>query len=127
MKYLLDTHVAIWALDDKSKLSASARKIIDDTSIPLCVSIVSAWEIAIKVNLGKLNFRGGSALFIEKMQKNGIEVMDINSEHIIGVEKLTFIHKDPFDHLLIATTIAENLIILTADENIHKYNISCIW
>ena len=57
MKYLLDTHTAIWALGDKAKLSEKAKAIIDDVSIPLCVSIISAWEIAIKVSVGKLNFR----------------------------------------------------------------------
>ena len=53
MKYLLDTHTAIWALDDKTKLSEKAKAIIDDISIPLCVSIISAWEIAIKTSIGK--------------------------------------------------------------------------
>ena len=72
MKYLLDTHTAIWALGEKEKLSVKAKSIIDDTTIPLYISIVSAWEIAIKVSLNKLNFIGGSSFFLEKMRRNGI-------------------------------------------------------
>ena len=66
MKYLLDTHTAIWALGSKTKLSQAAKAIIDDVSLSLCVSIISAWEIAIKISIGKLNFVGGSAFFLEK-------------------------------------------------------------
>ena len=127
MKYLLDTHTAIWALENKENLSATVKTIIDDTTIPLCVSIASAWEIAIKVSIGKLNFAGGSAFFLEKMRNNGIEVLTINDSHIQFVENLPFIHRDPFDRLLIATALSENLTIITADDNIHKYNLSWVW
>jgi len=96
MKYLLDTHTAIWALDDKAKLSAKAKEIFDNTSIPLCISIASAWEIAIKVSIGKLDFLGGSASFIEKMIKNGVEIIGVEGTHVVLVENLPFIHRDPF-------------------------------
>ena len=68
MKFLLDTHVAIWALGYKDKLSKNVKAIFDDLSVPLFVSIISAWEIAIKVSIGKLNFTDGSAFFLEKMR-----------------------------------------------------------
>ena len=61
MKYLLDTHTAIWALGNKTKLSETVKTIIDDVSISLCVSRISAWELAIKISIGKSNFVGGSA------------------------------------------------------------------
>jgi len=127
MKYLLDTHVAVWALDDKTKLSETAKAIIDDISIPLCVSIISAWEIAIKMNVGKLNFVGGSAAFLRKMQENGMELLNIAGYHIEIVEALPFIHRDPFDRLLVAVAIADGMTILTADENIHKYDVPSMW
>ena len=127
MKYLLDTHTAIWALDDKTKLSEKAKTIIDDVSISLCVSIISAWEIAIKVSIGKLNFIGGSASFLVEMQKNGLELLDIKGSHIKKVEKIPFHHRDPFDRLLISTALDEDLTIITADENIQKYDINWIW
>ena len=127
MRYLLDTHTAIWALGDKARLSETAKSIIDDVSIPLYVSVASAWEVAIKVSIGKLNFVGGSAFFLEKMQYNGIEILAIADSHLEHLEKLPFIHRDPFDRLLIATAKSENMIILTADENIQKYDTPWVW
>ena len=87
MRYLLDTHTAIWALDDKTKLSPKAKAIIDDISLALCVSIISAWEIAIKISIGKLDFVGGSESFLGEMQKNGLELLNLNGSHIKYVEK----------------------------------------
>jgi len=127
MKYLLDTHVAIWALEEKAKLSQKVKAIAENTELPLCISVVSAWEIAVKVSSGKLEFSGGSAFFLKEMQRNGIELLNINSSHIECVEKLPFIHRDPFDRLLISTAKTEGLTILTADENIHKYDVSWTW
>jgi len=127
MKYLLDTHTALWALDDKSMLSKSAQSILDDTTVPLCVSIVSAWEIAIKVSIGKLDFIGGAEVFLEKMQQNGIELLNLKGSYLKYVETIPFHHRDPFDRLIIASAIAENITIITADENIQKYDVSWIW
>jgi len=127
MKYLLDTHTAIWALLDKTKLSEAAKAIIDDDSLYLSISIISAWEIAIKVSIGKLRFFGGSSFFLEKMKKNGLKLIGIEASHIKCVETLPFIHRDPFDRLLVATAKADGLTILTADENIHKYDVLTMW
>ena len=127
MKYLLDTHAAIWALGDKAKLSETARTIIDDVYLPLCVSIISAWEIAIKVSIVKLSFAGGSAFFIEKMRQNGVELLNIKDTHLEYIETLPFIHRDPFDRLLVAAAMADGMSILTEDENIHKYDVPSVW
>ena len=127
MKYLLDTHTAMWALGEKEKLSVTAKLIIDDISVPLCVSIVSAWEIAIKISIGKLNFAGGSDFFTKKMQRNGIEILDLKGSHIKYAESIPFHHRDPFDRIIISTALADGLTILTADENIQKYEVSWVW
>jgi len=127
MKYLLDTHAALWALDDKTMLSKAAQSILDDVSVPLCISIVSAWEVAIKVSVNKLDFLGVSEVFLEKMQQNGIELLNLKGTYLKHVETLPFHHRDPFDRLIIATAIAENIAIITADENIQKYDVHCIW
>ena len=127
MKYLLDTHTAIWALGNKTKLSEAAKAIIDDVSLSLCVSIISAWEIAIKVSIGKLKFEGGTTLFLEKMRHNGVELFNIKSSHIEYVESLPFIHRDPFDRLLVAIAKVDSMTILTSDENIQKYGVPCTW
>jgi PIN domain nuclease of toxin-antitoxin system len=127
MKYLLDTHTAICALGDNSKLSQTVAAIIADTSVSLSVSIVSAWEIAIKVSLGKLNFEGGSGRFLEKMRQNGVELLNLNGSHIKCLEKLPLIHRDPFDRVLVATAKTENMTLLTADKNIPLYDVLCVW
>jgi PIN domain nuclease of toxin-antitoxin system len=127
MKYLLDTHTALWALGEKRKLSATAKSIIDDVSVSLCVSVVSVWEVAIKVSIGKMNFSGGSDFFIEKIHRNGIELLPLKGSHIKYVESIPFHHRDPFDRVLISTALAENMTILTDDEAIQKYDISWAW
>ena len=127
MKYLLDTHTAIWALDDAAKLSKTAKAIIDDTSIYIYMSIASVWEIAIKINNGKLDFFGGSESFLEYMRENGIEIVGVRGVHIKHMESLPFIHRDPFDRLLIATAQSEGLTILTDDDNIRLYDVLTLW
>ena len=127
MKFLLDTHTAIWALGNKDKLSKNVKAIIDDRSIPLFVSIISAWEIAIKISIGKLNFTGGSVFFLEKMRSNGIEVLNIKDTYIKHIEKLPFLHRDPFDRLIIASALSEEMTIITEDTNIHRYDVPWIW
>jgi len=127
MKYLLDTHTATWALGDKKRLSKKAIEIIDNTSLPIYVSITSAWEIAIKVSVNKLTFQGGSEFFLSEMQKNGIRILGIEGAYIKQLETLPLIHRDPFDRLLIATAKVENMKLITADENIQKYDIEWEW
>ena len=126
MKYLLDTHMALWALQGKRKLPKSVSKITDDVSASLFLSVASAWEVAIKVNLGKLDFEGGVAKFLDEVKLNRVEIIGIEGSYISAVETLPLLHRDPFDRLLVATAITEGMIILTIDENIHKYNVNCI-
>jgi PIN domain nuclease of toxin-antitoxin system len=127
MKYLLDTHTAMWALDDYSRLSDTAKSVINDTSLHLCVSIVSAWEIAVKVNIGKLDLTGGSLSFIDKLEQFGIEIVGIDKFYLKLFETLPLLHRDPFDRLLVATAKAEGMTILTADEYINKYDVKTLW
>jgi PIN domain nuclease of toxin-antitoxin system len=128
MNLLIDTHVALWLFNEHENLSASAREILMDESNTLYISIVTAWEIAIKHSLNKLTeFSGGVSLFMSQVYDNPIEIKNISPQHIEIVEKLPFIHKDPFDRLIIATAKAENLTIITADENIQKYDVKWKW
>jgi len=127
MRYLLDTHTAIWALEKNIKLSATAKGIMADTSLQMCVSIISAWEIAIKAGVGKLNFVGGSRFFLEEMRRSGVALIPIMTHHIKMVESLPLLHRDPFDRLLVATAKADGMTILTSDVNIHKYGVRHVW
>ena len=128
MRYLLDTHTAMWALmGEKSKLSKKAMTITDNLSISLYASVVSVWEIAIKTSIGKSNFEGGSIAFVEKLKESGVGVLDLKPQHIAHIEKLPLLHRAPFDRMLISITIAESMTIVSADENIHKYDVMWIW
>ena len=127
MKYLLDTHTALWLFEGNEKLSQNAQDIIFDAENEIYVSIISSWEVAIKVSLKKLDFDGGVAEFISAVEANNIELLGVNGDYVKKVENLPFIHHDPFDRLLIATALTEDLIIITVDENIQKYDISWIW
>ena len=127
MDYLLDTHTALWLFEGNDKLPQNTRDIIFDSENEIYVSIVSAWEIAIKVSLNKLDFDGGSAAFLSAIEANNINLLGVESDYVKMIEKLPFMHKDPFDRLIIATALAEDLTIITIDENIQKYDVGWIW
>jgi len=128
MKLLLDTHTALWWVNEHDKLSPSARNILLDDANELYICIASLWEIAIKVSIGKMNgLNGGVSTFNATLKRMPISILPVMQKHIEIVETLPFIHRDPFDRLLIATAKAEDMAILTVDENIHKYDVQYIW
>ena len=127
MKLLLDTHSLIWFLNGDEKLSDKARYAIEDPSNSKIVSIASIWEIAIKISLDKFKFQKGFKHFLDMVDDNGFEILPISFEHAIELSTLEFIHRDPFDRLLVAQCLAEKLTILTKDDNIRRYPIKTIW
>jgi len=126
-RYLLDTHAAIWFFEDNTALSSAAYRIIRDGNNLIYMSIASAWELTIKISIGKLNFPGDAAGFLQIAQNNDITIIPIETSHLTALKELTFIHRDPFDRLLIATAIAEQMTLITIDENIAKYDVPLIW
>ena len=127
MKYLLDTHAALWLFEGNDKLSQTAQSIIYDGKNEVYVSIISAWEVAIKVSLSKLDFDGGSETFLSSTEENNIDLLGVKGEYVKIIESLPYIHRDPFDRLLVSTALSEEMTIITSDENIRKYDISWIW
>ncbi|MCL1862092.1 MAG: type II toxin-antitoxin system VapC family toxin [Defluviitaleaceae bacterium] len=127
MDILLDTHAILWFLKGSEKMPKSTRAIICDPTNKKHVSIASTWEVAIKSSNGKLNFDGGIEGFVNIIDDNGFLALDIDTRHVKGVAKLPFIHRDPFDRMLIAQAIIENMHIMTVDENILKYGVNTIW
>ncbi|MHC6202649.1 type II toxin-antitoxin system VapC family toxin [Breznakiellaceae bacterium SP9] len=125
--YLLDTHAAIWFFNGDNALSDTALRIIRNGSNPVYLSVVSAWELAIKISLGKLRFSGGSALFLGLAEANNITIVPIASAHLTALEGLPWIHRDPFDRLLIATALSEQMVLITADGNIAQYDAPQVW
>jgi len=128
MKLLLDTHTALWWVNEYENLSSNAKKLLLDEACILYISIASIWEIAIKSSIGKLpGFNGGVGKFLSKMEEMPVDLITITLRHVEIVETLPFIHRDPFDRLLVATAIADGMTILTADENIRKYDVPSVW
>jgi PIN domain nuclease of toxin-antitoxin system len=128
MKVLVDTHIFIWALLQDHHLSAKARQVLTSKENELIFSLVSLWEIAIKIKTGKLNAIGSSVAYIRnEMNDYGMELLPIRYDHILHLETLPHHHGDPFDRLLIAQSLAENLPILTADRLFTQYGAKTIW
>jgi PIN domain nuclease of toxin-antitoxin system len=125
--YLLDTHAAIWFLMGDDTLSDTALRIIGDVSNSVYMSVVSAWELAIKISIGKLRFPGNTAGFIRMAQDNNSIIFPIETSHLVALEGLPFHHHDPFDRLIAATAFAEKMKLITADENIMRYDVPLVW
>ena len=125
MKLLLDTHVVLWWLQDDLRLGAGARSIIADTDTTVLVSIATPWEISIKRRIGIMTESGCDLLdWLEGQDQ--FEVLPLRSTHLRILEQLPFVHRDPFDHLIVAQAGAEGATIMTNDEKMHRYGIPCI-
>lgn len=127
MKYLLDTHVVLWFAENSPRLSNNAKNAILNETYDKYVSIVSAWEVAIKLGSEKLKIDGGLPEFYRMIDDNGFIMLSVEREYMNLLLKLPYYHKDPFDRLLIATSVFENFTIITADENISKYDLPVLW
>ena len=127
MKYLLDTHVIIWYFEDSPNLPLKKKEIIDSSENSIYLCSVSLWEIAIKINLNKLKLNLTFSEFLNIIKNNDFDVLQIEDEYLEGLLVLPFIHKDPFDRLILATAIVEGMTLITADEDIHKYNVPLFW
>ena len=127
MDILLDTHAAWWFLNGNEKMPQDTRETIINSENTIYVSIASIWEVAIKMSIGKLNFDSGIDGFIEAIEDEGFSLMDITTGHIKTVKDLPFIHRDPFDRMLVAQAIVEELPIMTTDSEIVKYDINSVW
>ena len=126
MKVLLDTHVLLWFLNGDKKLSKQQNEFIESSKNLKFVSIASLWEISIKLSLNKLRLPLDLKSFIQLIDQNGFLILPIELEHIIAISDLEFIHRDPFDRILIAQSLAEKLTLLTNDEDIVKYRVKTI-
>ncbi|MFZ0287219.1 MAG: type II toxin-antitoxin system VapC family toxin [Terriglobales bacterium] len=126
MKVLIDTHVLLWGLTDESKLSADVRSLLPKAD--LWMSVAGIWEIITKVQIGKLELpRPVGSFLTGKLAGNGVSVLPINSNHVLRVETLELHHRDPFDRILIAQSLEENLPLVTADPVFGKYPVKLIW
>ena len=124
---LLDTHAFLWYINRDEKLPASVRAVIDSAEEPVFVSIGSFWEMAIKDSLGKLRLPAPIAELMEDCRQCGFSILPIEAAALARLKSLPRIHGDPFDRLLICQALAHGLTLLTADDNIARYDVSTSW
>lgn len=110
MNYLLDTHTFLWFLEGNERLLNKAKSIIENSKNTSFISIASVWEIAIKMSLGKLKLDVSLEDLKSEILKNNFEILSLDFEHILELNKLEEIHKDPFDRIIISQAIFENYI-----------------
>jgi PIN domain nuclease of toxin-antitoxin system len=121
---LVDTHAALWWLDDAQELSPSAREAIADPGAEVLISAASVWEIALKRSLGKLR---APVTFLEELRRDGFETLSISAEHGLATASLPWHHRDPFDRMLVAQAVVEGLVLVTADERLARYDVPVLW
>ena len=127
MNVLVDTHAWIWSLASPERLSAEARAVLSSRRNVVFLSAASAWELAIKAALGKIELPEPVETFvISRMARQGITPLPVTHVHALRVSSLPPHHRDPFDRLLIAQAIVEKLPILTADVAFSRYGIELI-
>lgn len=121
MSLLLDTHILLWAAGAPERLPAAARAMIEDPGTKLIFSVASLWEIVIKNGLGRADFDVDPHLLRRGLLENGYTELAVTGLHVLAVDLLPPIHKDPFDRILIAQARTEGLTLLTADEVVARY------
>jgi PIN domain nuclease of toxin-antitoxin system len=128
MKLLLDTHTFIWFIMGSPNLSTRARALIEDVANEQFLSVASLWEIAIKLSIGKLTLSSPFDVLIPpQLSLNGFELLNIEIEHAAVVATLPFHHRDPFDRLLIAQAMVENMSIVSIDAVLDAYPVARLW
>ena len=126
MSVLIDTQTLIWFCEDNSFLPSSVKLYMENSNC-LVVSIASFWEITIKTSLGKLTTNGNIAEIMDKALLKGFKILSIEREHLMVLSTLDFIHRDPFDRIIIAQAIAENIPLVSSDDVFKQYPVNCIW
>lgn len=126
MRYLLDTHAFLWAASDPSRLSPIAREACEAGD--LWLSVVSIWEIALKVQIGRLQLPGPLREFITRQLRVGqITVLPIHAHHVFRLATLPLHHRDPFDRMLVAQSLEEGVPLISRDPELAPYDVQRIW
>ena len=128
MKLLLDTHIFIWWADQPERLSPAALSALEDEANELLLSTASLWEMQIKIQLSKLKLSLPLKDLLKNQQEtNDLTVLPVTLTHVLALDALPFHHKDPFDRLLIAQSVEEELTIVTADSQFPAYSVKLLY
>jgi PIN domain nuclease of toxin-antitoxin system len=128
MRLLLDTHAFLWWVTDDRRLTAAARGLIGDGANEVFFSVASAWEIVVKSSLGRISLEGNwDAVIAEQVEANAFQVLPIHLRHALTVSGLPDLHRDPFDRMLVAQAVSEELIMLSSDRQLAEYPVQIRW
>lgn len=128
MRLLLDTHAFLWFITDDPKLSATAKSAVADADNEILVSPASYWEVAIKVSIGKYPLSTPYEAFITRgIDDNDFAILPIDPKHTAALTNLPFHHRDPFDRLIIAQAMVEQISVISGDSVFDAYPITRIW
>jgi PIN domain nuclease of toxin-antitoxin system len=127
MRYLLDTHALIWFLEGDPRLSGAAKNIICNDDKEVYLSVVSLWEMAIKISLDKLRLSQSLTQVIDILPQQNINLLPVNPAHVISVMSLPFEHRDPFDRLLIAQALVEDMAFMSNEALFLRYGVNRVW
>jgi PIN domain nuclease of toxin-antitoxin system len=122
VKLLLDTHILLWAASDPQRISEGTQALLLDPANKLFFSVVSLWEIVIKRGLGRDDFSVDPHRLRRLLVANGYTELSVLAEHVLHVDRLPTLHKDPFDRLLIAQAQTEAMLLVTVDGMVMQYN-----
>ena len=125
MRLLLDTHALLWALATPGKLAPAARRAIQSPQNEVYASVASAWEIALKVALGKLEYDLQS--LENGLAASGILLLGVGLQHAARVATLPMHHRDPFDRMLVAQALCEAMALVSRDRELAKYGVRLLW
>jgi PIN domain nuclease of toxin-antitoxin system len=128
MNLLLDTQTFLWFIDGSTRLSPSARELIEDQGNAKLVSVVSLWEMGLKISLGRLELaQPFEELIPAQMRMNGFGLLPLRISHIAKIVSLPFHHRDPFDRLLVGQCLVESLSLVSVDPAFDKYSVRRLW
>ena len=128
MKFLFDSNVLLWSFSNRSKLTPRVRQIIDDPQNEFYVSRTSLWELSAAVAAGRILMPGNSIqALIDQIEIASLPILELENRYILRTETLPYHHSDPFDRILIAQALEENLTILSSDSKFPLYDAPVIW
>lgn len=128
MRLLLDTHAFLWWISDDAQLSERARGLIGDGRNEVFLSAASGWELAVKAALRRVDIAEPLERFLpDQLERNGFQALPVLLRHALALPALPPLHRDPFDRMLVAQALAEEMTLVSADRRIHRYPVPVAW
>ncbi len=128
MKVLFDTHAFLWIISDDARLSRVVREIFTAPENEILLSAASVWEVLVKADAGKLPIKKPVARYLlSQLRKTSTSVLPILLSHVVRLEGLPLLHRDPFDRIIVAQALTEKIPIVSADSKLRLYPVEVLW